>query len=47
MLTNDTMIATKKTGSYCNTCIPSMEKESDEYLKTLQLEVTKCEIKKN
>ena len=37
----------EKTRSYRNTCIPSMEKENDEYLKTLQLEVTKCEITKN
>ena len=44
---HDAMIATKKTRSYPNTCIPSMEKESDEYLKTLQLEVTRCEITKN
>ena len=36
----------EKTRSYRNTCIPSMEKENDEYLKTLQHEVTKCEIKK-
>ena len=32
--------------SYRNTCIPSMEKENDEYLKTLQPEATKCEITK-
>ena len=44
---HDAMTATKKTRSYPNTCIPSMEKESDEYLKTLQLEVTRCEITKN
>ena len=48
---NNMMIAAKKTrwfrSSYRNTCIPSTEKENDEYLKTLQLEVTKCEIKKN
>ena len=37
----------EKTRSYRNTCIPSMERENDEYLKTLQLEVTKCEITKN
>ena len=37
----------EKTRSYRNTCIPSMEKENDEYLKTLQPEVTKCEITKN
>ena len=37
----------EKTRSYRNTCIPSMEKENDEYLKTLQVEVTKCEITKN
>ena len=30
-----------------NTCISSMEKENDEHLNTLQLEVTKCEITKN
>ena len=29
-----------------NTCISSMEKENDEHLNTLQLEVTKCEIRK-
>ena len=42
-MTNDMMIAAKKHAA----CIPSMEKENDEYLKTLQLEVTKCEITKN
>ena len=36
----------EKTRSYRNTCIPSMEKENDEYTETLQLEVTKCEITK-
>ena len=30
-----------------NTCISSMEKESDKRLSTLQLEVTKCEATKN
>ena len=29
-----------------NTCISSMEKENDEHLNTLQLEITKCEITK-
>ena len=37
----------EKTRSYRNTCISSMEKENDEHLNTLQLEVTKCEITKN
>ena len=37
----------EKTRSYRNTCISSMEKENDEDLNTLQLEVTKCEITKN
>ena len=40
------MIAAKKTrwfrNSYRNTCIRSMEKENDEYLKTIKLKVTKC-----
>ena len=49
-MANNMMIAAKKTrwfrSSYRNTCIPSMEKENDEYLNTFQLEVTKCEIKK-
>ena len=30
-----------------NTCISSMEKENDEHLNTLQLEVSKCDITKN
>ena len=37
----------EKTRRYRNTCISSMEKESDKRLKTLQLEVTKCEVTKN
>ena len=37
----------EKTRSYRNTCISSMEKENDEHLNTLQLEVTRCEITKN
>ena len=30
-----------------NICKPLMEKKNDDYLKTLQLEVTKSEITKN
>ena len=37
----------EKTRRYRNTCISSMEKESDKRLSTLQLEVTKCEATKN
>ena len=37
----------EKTRSYGNTYISSMEKENDEHLNTLQLEVTKCEITKS
>ena len=36
----------EKTRSYRNTCISSIEKENDERLNTLQVEVTKCEITK-
>ena len=45
------MIAAKKTrwfrSSYRNTCIRSMEKENDEYLKTIKLKVTKCKRTQN
>ena len=37
----------EKTRSYRDTCISSMEKENDNHLNTLQLEVTRCEITKN
>ena len=37
----------EKTRRYRNTCISSMEKESDKRLNTLQLEVTKCKVTKN
>ena len=37
----------EKTRSYRNNYISSMEKENDEHLNTLQLEVTKWEITKN
>ena len=37
----------EKTRSYRNYYISSMEKENDEHLNTLQLEVTKWEITKN
>ena len=50
-MTNNMMIAAKKTrwfrSSYRNTCIRSMEKENDEYLKTIKLKVTKCKMTQN
>ena len=45
-MTNDMMIAAKKHAAIATLAYPRWRRNYDEYLKTLQLEVTKCEITK-